>query len=198
MIKKKVDGFDFLRYYVCTLRHLGFGNPIRLSKTHKKRKYIIIIMKKLLSLMAVLAIALNVSALDFSISGTGATQTQGSTSSAFGTALRLEKFVVPSVSVGYVQGINVATPDVRGSSELFAAYNLNYSIAKFKNQAFVGGSASLGYGNGVPTWYAGPLVGNRFFVKDNVYILTQANYDVGLNGVADNIVRYTLGLGVRF
>lgn len=148
--------------------------------------------------MAVLAVAFNVSALDFSIAGTGATQTQGTTSSEFGTAVRLEKFVVPSVSVGYIQGISVATPEVRGSSELFAAYNLNYTVFGFKNQAFAGAGASFGYGDGLPTWHAGPLLGNRFFVKDNVYILAQANYDVGLNNVADNQVRYTLGLGVRF
>jgi hypothetical protein len=154
--------------------------------------------KLLLSLAAVLAVVFNVSALDFSISGTGATQTQGNTSSEFGTALRLEKFVIPSVSVGYIQGINVATPNVRGSSELFAAYNLNYKITGFTNQVFAGAGASFGYGDGLPTWHAGPLLGNRFFVKDNVYILTQVNYDVGLNNVADNAVRYTLGLGVRF
>lgn len=154
--------------------------------------------KLLLLLMAILAVAFNVSALDFSIAGTGATQTQGTTSSAFGTSLRLEKFVVPSVSVGYIQGISVATPDVRGSSELFAAYNLDYKVFGFKNQAFAGASATFGYGDGLPTWHAGPLLGNRFFVKDNVYILAQANYDVGLNGAADNLVRYTLGLGVRF
>lgn len=154
--------------------------------------------KLLLSLMAVLAVALNVSALDFSIAGTGATQTQGTTSSEFGTAVRLEKFVVPSVSVGYIQGISVATPDVRGSSELFGAYNLDYKVFGYKNQAFAGAGATFGYGDGLPTWHAGPLLGNRFFVKDNVYILAQANYDVGLNNAADNQVRYTLGLGVRF
>ena len=169
-----------------------------LAKTQKTESIYIIMKKLLLSLMAVLAVAFNVSALDFSISGTGATQTQGDTSSAFGTALRLEKFVVPSVSVGYIQGISVATPNVRGSSELFAAYNLDYKVAGFKNQAFAGAGASFGYGDGLPTWHAGPLIGNRFFVKDNVYILAQANYDVGLNNVADNAVRYTLGLGVRF
>ena len=78
------------------------------------------------------------------------------------------------------------------------AYNLDYKVAGFKNQAFAGAGASFGYGDGLPTWHAGPLIGNRFFVKDNVYILAQANYDVGLNNVADNAVRYTLGLGVRF
>ena len=154
--------------------------------------------KLLLSLMAVLAVAFNVSALDFSISGTGATQTQGTTSSEFGTALRLEHFATTNISVGYIQGIGVATPDVRGSSELFAAYNLNYTVLGIKNQAFAGAGATFGYGDGLPTWHAGPLLGNRFFVKDNVYILTQANYDVGLNNAADNAVRYTLGLGVRF
>jgi len=154
--------------------------------------------KLLLSLMAVLAVAFNVSALDFSIAGTGVTQTQGTTSSDFGTAIRLEHFATTNISVGYIQGINVATPDVRGSSELFAAYNLDYKVFGFKNQAFAGAGATFGYGDGLPTWHAGPLLGNRFFVKDNVYILAQANYDVGLNNVADNQVRYTLGLGVRF
>ena len=154
--------------------------------------------KLLLSLMTVLAVTFNVGALDFSISGTGATQTQGNTSSIFGTALRLEKFVTTNISLGYVQGVSVATPNVRGSSELFAAYNLDYKVAGFKNQTFAGAGASFGYGDGLPAWYAGPLLGNRFFVRDNVYVLTQANYDVGLNNVADNAVRYTLGLGVRF
>lgn len=154
--------------------------------------------KSLLSLLTVLAVAFNVSALDFSISGTGSTQTQGNTTSVFGTGVRLEQFVTTNISVGYIQGFSVATPNVRGSSELFAAYNLDYKIAGFKNQAFAGAGASFGYGDGLPTWYAGPLLGNRFFVKDDIYILTQANYDVGLNKASDNAVRYTLGLGVRF
>ena len=154
--------------------------------------------KLLLSLMAVLAVVFNVSALDFSIAGTGVTQTQGTTSSDFGTAIRLEHFATTNISVGYIQGIGVATPDVRGSSELFAAYNLDYNVFGFTNQVFAGASAAFGYGNGLPTWHAGPILGNRLFVKNNVYILAQANYDVGLNNVVDNQVRYTLGLGVRF
>lgn len=154
--------------------------------------------KLLLSLMAVLAVTFNLGALDFSIAGTGATQTQGTTDSVFGTAVRLEKFVSTNVSFGYIQGIEVTTPDVRGSSELFGAYNLTYKVIGFTNQVFAGASAVFGYGNGLPTWHAGPIFGNRLFVKNNVYILAQANYDVGLNNVADNRVRYTLGLGVRF
>jgi hypothetical protein len=154
--------------------------------------------KLLLSLLAVLAVTFNVGALDFSIGGTGSTQTQKNTGSEFGTALRLEKFATTNISVGYIQGINVATPNVRGSSELFVAYNLDYKVVGFQNQTFAGAGASFGYGDGLPTWHAGPLLGNRFFVKDNVYILAQVNYDIGLNNVADNAVRYTLGLGVRF
>ena len=154
--------------------------------------------KLLLSLAAFLAVAINISALDFSIGGTGVTQTQGKSSSEFGTALRLETFVLPKVSVGYVQGVTVATPNVRGTSELFGAYNLNYKVVGLTNQVFVGGGATVGYGNGAPTYHAGPLLGNRLFIKENVYVLAQVNYDVGLVKSTDNTLRYTLGLGVRF
>jgi len=156
-------------------------------------------MKKLLTtLLATVALALNVSALDFAITGTGATQTTGTQASAFGAEARLEYFASTNVSVAYVQGISTATPDVRGTSELLAAYNLDYKLAGIKNQAYVGGGGRVGYGNGDFAASLGPVLGNRLFLKDNVYVLTQVNYDVGLNKATDNAVRYSLGLGARF
>jgi hypothetical protein len=156
--------------------------------------------KYVLSLLAVFCAAVSVNALDFSVSGTGATQTQGNSESAFGTAFRLEKFVTDSVSFGAVQGVSYASAasTVRGSTELFGAYNLNYTVFGFKNTTFAGAASGVGYGDGAAEWTAGPLLGNRFFLKDNVYLLTQANYDVGLNPAASNSVRYTIGIGIRF
>ena len=94
--------------------------------------------------------------------------------------------------------MQIATPSVRGTSELFATYNVGYTLLKVKNQAYVGASGRIGYGNGGFVSTAGPLVGNRLFLKDNVYLFTQANYDVGLSGNVDNNVRYSVGLGARF
>jgi hypothetical protein len=157
-------------------------------------------MKKLL-LTAVLAfatVAFNASALDFAITGTGATQTQGSQRSAFSAELRLEKFVTTNISVAYVQGICTAAPAVRGTSELLVAYNKNYSLFGIKNQAYVGAGGRIGYGDAEFGASLGPVAGNRLFLKDNVYVLTQVNYDVGVNRATDNVVRYSVGLGARF
>lgn len=156
-------------------------------------------MKKLLiTLLATVALALNVSALDFAITGTGATQTTGNQASAFGAEARLEYFVTPKVSVAYVQGVSTATPNIRGTSELLAAYNINYKFLGLKNQVYVGGSGRIGYGTGDFASSLGPVLGNRLFLKDNVYVLTQVNYDVGVNRTTDNTVRYSVGLGARF
>ena len=156
-------------------------------------------MKKLLfALFAVATLAFNVSALDFAITGTGTTQTTGTQSSAFGAEVRLEKFVTSNVSVAYVQGIATATPTIRGTSELLVAYNLNYKVFGVDNQVYFGGSGRVGYGDGDFGASVGPVLGNRLFLSKNVYLLTQINYDVGVNRATDNTIRYGLGLGARF
>jgi hypothetical protein len=152
----------------------------------------------MLSLLAVCMLTLNLFALDLAITGTGTTQTQNSQNTSFGTELRLEQFVAKNCSIGFVQGINVATPNTRGTSELFTTYNVDYTLFGLKNQVYLGGDGRVGYGNGDIAWSVGPLAGNRLFLKDNVYILTQVNYDIGLNHNIDNSVRYSIGLGVRF
>jgi hypothetical protein len=162
-------------------------------------------MKKLIITLAsvvALASALTANALDFSVNGVGQTQTQGAKNTGFGTEFRFEKFnplsVSTNVSVAVVQGVSFTEPNVRGTTELLGAYNLNYSVFKLKNQAYVGVGSRVGYGNGDFTWTAGPVVGNRLFLRDNVYVLAQVGYDLGINRAADNTVRYTLGLGARF
>lgn len=154
----------------------------------------------LLSVLTAFAFAivstLTASAFDVSLVGSGTTA-QASKKSLFGTELRLESFVTQNVSVGLNQGISY-TGSTRGSSELFGAYNVNYNLFKVKNQAFLGGGGRISYGDDAPQWTAGPLVGNRIFLRKDVYILTQVSYDVGLNRHADNGLRYLLGLGVRF
>ena len=154
-------------------------------------------MKKLLALLTVAALAFSALAVDLSVGGSGTTAQTGQ-ASKFGTEIRLEQFVTTNVSVGIAQGLQIATPSVRGTSELFATYNVGYTLLKVKNQAYVGASGRIGYGNGGFVSTAGPLVGNRLFLKDNVYLFTQANYDVGLSGNVDNNVRYSVGLGARF
>lgn len=85
------------------------------------------------------------------------------------------------------------------NTEGFAAYNINYSVFGVKNTVFAGGDVNFGYGSGVQgSWRGGPILGNRLFLAENVYILAQAAYDVGINSAPDNQMRYTLGLAVRF
>lgn len=154
--------------------------------------------KKLLSLSLLACLALSANALDFSIGGSGTTQTSGAQNTQFGADLRLEQFVTPAVSVGAIQSIAYSSNDLRGATDLFSAYNINYKVFGLNNTVFAGVSTRVGYGDSFPTWTAGPLIGNRLFIKENVYVLTQVNYDVGLNRAADNTIRYSLGLGVRF
>lgn len=152
--------------------------------------------KLMLSLLVILSVA-TVQAYDFAVLGSGTTQTQGDKKSVFGTEVRFEKFVAPTLSAGVVQGLSY-NASTRGSSELFVAHNMNYNLFKVKNTLFAGADGRVGYGPNAPEWTAGPLIGNRIFLKENVYILAQVNYDVGLNRSAANGLRYTIGLGVRF
>ena len=152
----------------------------------------------MLSLLTALTVSLSGNALDLAVTGTGTTQAHGDNSTAFGTEIRLEKFVNDKYSVGYVQGVSLDSTDLRGTSELFVAYNLNYKVFGLKNQVYVGGGAKVGYGDQNFEASAGPVLGNRLFLKDDVYVLTQVNYDVGLNQTSDNVIRYSIGLGVRF
>lgn len=155
-------------------------------------------MKNLIALIAAIGVFVTqATAFDFSVSGTGTSQTQGNHDTAFGTAIRVETFVLSPFSLGLVQTFGVSD-GAQFNTELFGAYNVNYTVFGVTNTAFAGAAANYGYGNRVGAWYAGPLVGNRVFIRENVYVLAQANYDVGLNNAADNIVRYSLGIGVRF
>ena len=160
-------------------------------------------MKKLLmALLAVLTLTLTASALDLSLVGSGSTQIQGTKDSSFGTELRLEQYVTTNLSLGVSQGFSYASSansTLRGSTELFTAYNLHYSIFNVKNEVYVGAGTRVSYGDGDLVFTAGPLLGNRLFIRENVYVLTQANYDIAINNAASNDnIRYTLGLGVRF
>lgn len=155
-------------------------------------------MKKLV--LAVLSAALTLfgaNALDLAVAGTGTTQANKSTDSAVGLNVRFEEFATTNITVGFTQGVSYDS-DVRFTSELFTAYNVSYKVFGLKNSVFVGGGGRVGYGKGDTGYSAGPLVGNRLFLRDNVYLLTQANYDIGLSKAVDNAVRYTVGLGVRF
>ena len=157
-------------------------------------------MKKLIVLLSLIT-AITTNALDFSIIGSGTTQTQGPTTpTQFATGLRLETFVTDAISVGAVQSFGLTTANnVVFNSELFTAYNLNYKIFGIKNTVFAGGDVNLAYGDGTQmAWQAGPILGNRLFLADNVYILAQASYDIALNSITRNQMRYTLGLGIRF
>ena len=157
-------------------------------------------MKRLIALLSIIT-ALTANALDFSIVGSGNTQTQGPTTpTQFATGLRFEAFVTDAISVGAVQSFGLTSANnVLFNTEVFAAYNINYTIFGMKNTVFAGGDANLAYGDGTQSaWQAGPILGNRFFLTDNTYILAQAAYDVALNSVSSNQVRYTLGLAFRF
>lgn len=157
-------------------------------------------MKRLITLLAIIT-GLTVNAADFSIVGSGATQTQGSaTPTQFATGLRYEVFLTDSISAGAVQSFGLTAADqVRFNTELFAAYNINYKIFGVKNTIYAGGDANAAYGDGLQTaWQAGPILGNRLFLSENTYILAQASYDIALNSITANQIRYTLGLAFRF
>lgn len=155
-------------------------------------------MKKLLTaVLALVLTAFSVSALDLAVAGSGTTQANKSSDSAVGLNIRLEQFATTNITVGFAQGVSYDS-NARFTSELFTAYNVNYSVFGLKNTVFAGAGGRVGYGKGDTGYSAGPLVGNRLFLRDNVYLLTQANYDVGLNRATDNVVRYTVGLGARF
>ena len=157
-------------------------------------------MKRLITLFALLT-GLTINAADFSIVGSGTTQTQGSaTPTQFATGLRQEVFLTDAISAGAVQSFGLtAANQVRFNSELFTAYNINYKVFGLKNTVYFGGDANLAYGDGTQTaWQAGPILGNRFFLSDSTYILAQAAYDVALNSISSNKMLYTLGLAFRF
>jgi hypothetical protein len=157
-------------------------------------------MKKIIAILSLIT-AITANAFDFSIVGSGSTQTQGSaTPTQFATGLRFETFVTDAISIGAVQSFGVnATNNVAFNSEAFAAYNINYKVFGVKNTVFAGGDVNLAYGEGIqPAWQAGPILGNRLFLSDNVYVLGQVSYDVALNSVTSNQLRYTLGLAFRF
>jgi len=157
-------------------------------------------MKNLIAILSLIS-AITVNAFDFSIVGSGATQTQGPTTpTQFATGLRFETFVLEPVSIGAVQSFGLsAANNTQFNTEVFSAYNINYTIFGVKNTVFAGGNANLSYGDAIqPAWQAGPILGNRLFLTDNVYILAQAAYDVALNGVSNNQGRYLLGIAVRF
>jgi len=157
-------------------------------------------MKRLIALLSIIT-ALTANALDFSIVGSGNTQTQGPTTpTQFATGLRFETFVTDAISIGAVQSFGLsAANNVTFNTEAFAAYNINYKVFGVKNTVFAGGDVNLAYGDGVqPAWQAGPILGNRLFLSDNVYVLGQVSYDVALNAITRNQIRYTLGLAFRF
>jgi hypothetical protein len=158
-------------------------------------------LRLIVALLAFFTLAVKTSALDFTIAGAGATQTGQGSNTGFGTQLSLEKFVSPHIMVGLAQGISYSdttTSTLRFATEGLAHYNIQYTVLGFTNTAYAGASLRTGYGDGAHTFTAGPVVGNKWFVKPNVYVVTQVNYDVGINRAANNAVRYTLGLGVRF
>lgn len=153
--------------------------------------------KLIATIVTIMALTTRTTAFDFSVSGTGASQTSNGHDTTFGTAIRAETFVLAPLSIGVVQTFGVAD-GANFNTELFAAYNYDYIVFGVKNTAFAGAGASYAYGNRAGAWYAGPLVGNRVFVKEDVYILAQANYDFDLNNNPSDTVRYSLGIGVRF
>ena len=157
-------------------------------------------MKRLIALLSIIT-ALTANAFDFSIVGSGATQTQGtSTPTQFASGLRFETFVTEAISVGAVQSFGLsASNNTSFNTEGFAAYNINYSVFGVKNTVFAGGDVNFGYGSGVQgSWSGGPILGNRLFLAENVYVVAQAAYDVGFNAAPSNQLRYTLGLAIRF
>lgn len=156
-------------------------------------------MKKLIVLLSLIAATVT-NAADFSILGSGTTPVQGSAANtAFATAVRLETFLTDSISAGVVQSFGVATDAAKFNSEVFGAYNINYSVFGVKNTVFAGGAANLAYGQQEQAaWAGGPLLGNRLFLSDNIYILAQANYDFAINPASNPALRYSLGLAFRF
>jgi len=156
-------------------------------------------MKKFITILS-LFVATIVNAADFSMLGSGTTPVNSSAANtAFATAVRLETFLTDAISAGAVQSFGVATDAAKFNTEAFAAYNVNYSIFGVKNTVYGGGAANLGYGQAEQAnWAGGPLLGNRLFLSDNVYILAQANYDFAISPAANNALRYSLGLAFRF
>jgi len=156
-------------------------------------------MKKFITILS-LFVATIASAADFSILGSGTTPVNSSAANtAFATAVRLETFLTDAISAGVVQSFGVATDAAKFNSEVFGAYNVNYSIFGVKNTVFAGGAVNLGYGQAEQaSWAGGPLLGNRLFLTDNIYVLAQANYDFAISPAANNALRYSLGLAFRF
>lgn len=156
--------------------------------------------KLLLTLVALLGLVINTHAFDFGISGSGTTQTQATRNTAFSAGVTLETATYKHVSVGVTQEIGVGS-NLQGATELFTHYNLSYQLFSHEFAPFIGADARVVYGENLVAGYtAGPSVGAKLFLKKDVYVLGQVNYDFNLHNSpgSDGVLRYILGLGVRW
>lgn len=150
--------------------------------------------------------AYDTNAWSLTLSGVGNTAVNGG-ATAFGTDIGVSyagAFGLPSqLDTGVRQGIyyanNAVGDTIGGRTALFADWNVQ--IYK-KLYAFAGVEAASTYGFGKTQWTAGPEIGVKYFLKKDVYLAGQVNYDFQLNGRNGNTdldnIRYGVGFGIRF
>lgn len=149
--------------------------------------------------------AFDTNAWSLTISGVGNTAVNGG-ATAFGTDVGVSyagAFGLPAqLDTGLRQGIyyvnNTTGDTIGGRTALFGDWNVQ--LYK-KLYAFAGAEVASQYGFGKTKWTAGPEVGVKYFVKKDVYLYGQVNYNFQLNdrkgSDLDNL-SYGLGLGLRF
>ena len=140
-------------------------------------------------------------AWSLTIAGSGTTTTQtASTSFGADVGLSYSGFAgLPTqLETGVRQGFGYSSEGEVMVGRTALAADWNIQVYK-KLYVFAGAEAAVKYGNTSPVWTAGPEAGVKYFVKKDVYLLGQVNYDFNLtDSDQSDAMRYLVGFGIRF
>jgi hypothetical protein len=134
-----------------------------------------------------------------SLGGVGVTVTEPSDTS-FGVDLAVGltgKFILPN-EFGLRQSFSYANDDVTLNTRLYNDWTL-FTVKKVNLDLFAGGAVGLQYGNQTPSWEIAPEAGFRWWLKDDVAVLTRVEipFDLAVWEFKD-VVRYFIGFQLKF
>lgn len=121
---------------------------------------------------------------------------------SFNTQIGVGYFLTDQVEAGFRQSIQFASfgeSNWAASTRVFGDYHFDFD----RLQPFAGLGLSFNYGDAVAdTWAAGPEVGAKYFIKDEVFLYAMVQYDVFFRDAKndrgnfdDGQILYSFGIG---
>lgn len=141
----------------------------------------------------------------FTLTGSGSSDTEFDNNTA-SVSFDLGKFYSMNTALGVRQSIGFADTQAdsswNGATRVFADYHFDANAWR----PFIGGNIGGIYGDGVDeTFFAGPEVGVKYYVKPKTYVTFQTEYQVffdNANDAEDNFDNgawaYSIGVGFNF